>query len=175
MTDTRCPMSRAERGDLLMIKVLASLFLAFAPSPARAQAVSTSPPVRSGAVSTVTLLSVGRDCETGELKRVNSAGDCLNFHFAIVRRPGAAGFFTLSELKDFLVDGQKYSAMTQRALGHKPSANTVVDDPEDYKTRIRPDLASLVPTGSDDNEALMYTLISGAALQTGARGQLTID
>jgi hypothetical protein len=159
-----------------MVTQLAALSFVFVTlSTGRGQGVNAPPPARAGTMSTVTLLSVGRECETGELKGAEWARGCLNFHFAIVRRPEIAGLFTLSELKDFLIDGQKYSALTQRELATRPAANTIVDDPQDYKTKIRPDLASRVPAGGPDNAVVMYTLISGAALQTGARGQVTID
>ncbi len=130
---------------------------------------------QGGKLSTVTLLEVSRPPATSEVKQPPGSEDGLVFYFCIVRRPTVSGLFTMTELRDFSIASRKYSELTLERMGRRFEPVTIVDDPADFKTKIRPDLASAVPPGANDNDVIMYTVISGARLPAGAEAEVVID
>jgi hypothetical protein len=130
---------------------------------------------QAGKLSAVTLFDVSRLPATSDVKQAPGYEDGLVFYFAIVRRPTVSGLFNLTELQDFSIAGRKYSELTLERIGRRFEAITIIEDPADFKTKIRPDLASVVPSGANDNDVIMYTVISGARLPVGAEAEVAID
>ncbi len=130
---------------------------------------------QSGTWSAVTVLDIGRP--VGALAREQSADaeDALALCFAVVRKPGAAGELSIRELRDFSINGERYSDRSRARLGQRFEPGTIIYDASDFKMKIRPDLARVVPRAPDADQAIMCTVISGARFQSGERGAVTIE
>jgi hypothetical protein len=153
---------------VVLLSATSSLASAIADQPER--------PRRVGAFSTVTLLDVSRPPSGFHLKTAAGADDSLVFFFLISRGPGASGLFTLREPRDFLIDGHSYSSATRALLRREFEPNTIIEDVSDFARKVRPDLAQAVSSARPEaDRTVLYTLISGAALQPSSRGQITIE
>src|SRR5437879_2713508 len=81
-----------------------------------------------GRQSTVTLLAGGRLREARDADG-NQSPAGLVFSFLVVRKPGVRGHFTLTELRDFTVDGERYASLTKRSAGRDFEPMTNIYDP----------------------------------------------
>ena len=159
-----------------VLSAIAAILLWATSSLANSVAEQPERPRLVGAFSTVTLLDVLRPTSGFHLKTAAGADDSLVFFFLISRGPGANGPFTLRETRDFLVDGHSYSSATRTLLRREFEPNTIIEDVPDFAGKIRPDLAQAVSSARPDADcAVMYTLISGAALQPRSRGNITVE
>jgi hypothetical protein len=134
-----------------------------------AAAVASPEPVRrSGELSTVTLVAVERLPE-------KDGPPGLAFTFLAVRTPKASGEFTLSEPRDFEIDGRSYTGLTKAASGKVLEPMTTIYGVADF-VKARPDLAKAVgPAGSPDDRVVLHTAIPGTELPAKAPGRIRIE
>jgi hypothetical protein len=136
---------------------------------------SSSSLTLNGTWSSATLLAVERPTAAVVADRAHGAEDGLTFSFAIVRRQGAQGDFSLRELRDFVIGGRRYSSLTYEKLGRRFEPETEIYTASEFKKDARPDLASKVPAVSDRDQVIMRTVVPGSRLPQASDGEVTIE
>lgn len=126
-------------------------------------------------LSIVTLLAVERGPGRGDLQTVSGSEDGLIFHFLVERREGVKGLFTLNEVRDFELNGRKYSELTRGQLGRTFEPSTVLEDVANFRSTIRPDLRDAIPSTAREPAVVMSVVLSGCALATGELAAIGID
>lgn len=147
--------------------LLLSLALVLGPAPTLADAEPGGAPRRSatlkskkGKLSTVHLIRASR-IDKDEKKGIPGG---LALMFVIVRGPSSSGLFTLTELRDFKLDGASYAATTFKKTGRKFEPETAIENPE--KVGVR----GLSPDGG----AVMQTALFGVPLPSRGKARFTL-
>ena len=155
---------------LLYLLMAASLLVL--PKDARQPA---APATQSGRLSKVTFLGIERGEVPARPPLAPGAQDGLVFHFLVEPTSSAEGRFTLSALRDFKVDGRRYSDISEERLGKRFISEAIVDDVSDFMAVAGPRLFERVPPKTAERALVMSVTISGAPLRDDALGNVQID
>ncbi len=143
-----------------MKKQLYALCLLLVVIAARITALDVS--TRKGKLSTVRLLQASKfegAIEGEDGSDVDIEG--IVFYFEVSKLREEAKYFTLAELRDFLIDGKSYAELTNASLGVAIEPDTLVI--ESYKVyEDEPELRGRIR--DKDNGIIMKTVIFGTAL-----------
>jgi hypothetical protein len=105
------------------------------------------------------LLDVGLPTASIQRYEPGGAPHAYVFYFLVQRRGAdASGHPLVHNEFDFNVDGESYSAITHSRIGKSFEPLIVAEDASQFRTRIRPDLASIVP--SNDTDAIVFYVIA---------------
>lgn len=112
----------------------------------------------------MTLLTVVRVRKPTDAYGV-AAPDGLTFVFLVTRKPKAEGYFTLTELRDFRLEGASYSELTYAQLGRHFEPDSNIFAPKQVHLGRGPTVAQEYRT-DDAHSAVLITTIVGAPLQS---------
>ncbi len=93
---------------------------------------SSFPLVLELKMSTVYLLGVERTPREELEAEFPGAPDGLSFFALVVKKAEAQGFFTLTETRDFLIEGSSYRSRTETRLGRAFEPHTVLDEISEF-------------------------------------------
>ncbi len=123
----------------------------------------------SGKKVNFTLLDIGTCIVTLPLCATQSAGapHAYVFYFLLERRnKEESGYPTLHRDFDFFVDGKTYTASTKADLDKEFEALIVAEDVGEFRSEIRPDLASVI-RANDEDAIIIYIIVPGIKLKRG--------
>ena len=115
-------------------------------------------------LSTVTLLEIGKATPEYLEKHMPGAEDGLIFVFLIISKEGEKGRGTLSERRDYKVDGISYGKTTKNKLSISIEPPTIMEDITDFIEKYRPDLKEKITIPVQSKSMVMITAIGGAKL-----------
>jgi hypothetical protein len=118
---------------------------------------------QKGEMSSVLLIEVGLLDDDAIDEYFEGAESGLLFIFYVVRNSNTTGNFTLSELRDFTINGESYTEKTHRDMGRTFEPGTIIEDYGDFITYYRPDLKDVLPVPSDPSCASVMILRTGVA------------
>ena len=131
-------------------------------------------PTLTGSLSEVRIIEIAR-LRHDHLKGKEPAQDGLVFVFRVDRLPGHPGFFSLSELRDFTINGVKYRKPENVDRSTLAEPNTVVGTWTNYLTEYRPDLRIFQNNRNASDSVMMIVEIYGPRLPAKGDCTVTID
>lgn len=131
-------------------------------------------PTLTGTMSDVRIIEIAR-LRPGHLKGKEPAKDGLLFVFRIDRLHGHPGYFTLSELRDFTIDGGKYRKPDNIDPSTLVEPLTVGDTWTNFIAEYRPDLSTYQNTRADADSEMMIVEIYGPQLPARGDCKVVID
>lgn len=130
------------------------------------------PATESKELSTVTLLEVTPLPQ--DRSPTSEKPDGLVFIFLVVSRHPSPGLPTLTELRDFELDGESYRELTASKLGRAVEPETVIEDVPDFISKTRPDLAPRIVVPAGLEAVVLTTTIAGAPLPATGRCRVVL-
>ena len=127
-----------------------------------------------GHMSNVQVVEVARIPQVRLIDKA-PAQDGVIFVFRIDRIPGNDGYFTLSELRDFTINGVKYRKPDNVDIKTLVEPHTTIDEWTDYISGYRPDLVKYINDANITNSMTMITEIFGPELPTNGSCNVSID
>jgi hypothetical protein len=126
-------------------------------------------------LATVILLEIGKATPEYIKNHMPKAEDGLIFSFLIFSKAGEEGLFSLSELRDFEVDGISYAEITKNKLSTLIEPQTIVEDIPDFIAKYRPDLKEKINVPDLSEAVVMITAIGGTKLPPEGKCNVIID
>lgn len=131
-------------------------------------------PTLSGKMSEVRVIEIAR-LRADHLRGKEPAKDGLLFVFRVDRLPGHPGLFTLSELRDFAIEGVKYRKPEPVDRATLVEPNTVLGTWTNYVAEYRPDLSTYQNARDDADSEMMIVEVYGPGLPAKGKCTVTID